>query len=66
MAEERNENPWADRWEGMAYDSDDAVMMKMEADAARATPTRTCPEGHTAFYRPGVGGHWCVERHLAR
>lgn len=60
------ENPWADRWESMATGSDDPAMMRWEADEARAHDTQVCPEGHVAFYRPGVGGWWCKEGHLSR
>ena len=66
MADSSNENPWSDRWETMAHDSADAVMMKLEAEEGRLMPTRICTEGHVAYYRVGVGGWWCKERHLAR
>ena len=59
-------NPWSDRWEDMAINSEDGAMMRLEAQEGRFMPTRTCTEGHVAYYRVGVGGYWCKERHLAR
>jgi ribosomal protein L37AE/L43A len=62
-------NPWADRWEheigGQTKDAYERAMIRVEANEARAYPTRTCQVcGKDSFYRPGVGGWWCADRHL--
>lgn len=69
-------NPWADRWEfeiGQGFQGPGAEgrieqqMMKAEADEARAMPVQVCKTcGGDSFYRPGVSGYWCAERHLNR
>jgi hypothetical protein len=64
-------NPWADRWAnqigGWTADPIERAMIIQEADEAREMDTRTCQEcGKASFYRPGVGGWWCEDRHLWR
>lgn len=62
------QNPWADRWENELApmgDPVDGAMMRHEANQARSYPPRTCQVcGADSFYRPGVGGWWCADRHL--
>lgn len=62
-------NPWADRWQyeigGMTDSAAERRGLAREAQEAREYPTRTCQVcGGTSFYRPGVGGWWCADRHL--
>ena len=73
----REANPWADRWERIANEHTlpgihgdyEKMAMTREANEARDEDTFTCTKDGcelTAFYRPGVGGWWCADRHLNR
>ena len=59
------ENPFARRWiNEVGADSRgiEKRLMQMESNHAESAPVYTCSKcGEKCYYRPAVGGWWCIK-----